>query len=225
MEFLDWDLIDYDQAMKRQLALVDAVAGGTAADAVILCRHPAVVTLGRNTKKDEVAGWTGAIREVSRGGRATYHGPSQIVIYPILDLKRNRAAVRSRDLHGYMRAMEQAVCSSLREIGIQDAEARRPDSDDLSLTGVWVGKRKIASIGIAVRKWVVYHGCAVNIEKDPQAFVGIRPCGFQSSVMTSVEELLGRPYRPEMTQALIRNLRSSFSIDAVDSANRADNVK
>lgn len=214
MNFVDWDLINYGLATDRQHELVEEVALG-GPEMIVFCRHPSIVTLGRATEPHDLLGWKGDTVETSRGGRATYHGPGQIVIYPILDLK-----TRGRDLHGYLRKLETAVSQALHDIGILGAEARTVQVRKLSLTGVWVGSKKIASIGIAVRKWVTYHGCAINFEKDPLAFQGISPCGFQSSIMTSVEEILGDAspgLRDQLKAALTRQLRSEFEQPEVDS--------
>jgi lipoyl(octanoyl) transferase len=209
LNFADWDLIHYNLATERQYELVEEVALG-APEMVVFCRHPSVVTLGRATEPGDVTGWTGETAETSRGGRATYHGPGQIVIYPILDLKK-----RERDLHGYLRGLESAVSRALHQIGILGAEARTVLVDELSFTGVWVGDKKIASIGIAVRKWVTYHGCAINFAKDEMAFQGISPCGFQRSVMTSVEEILGETnanLRDALKSSLMEQFRLQFDL-------------
>ncbi len=191
MKLEDWGLIAYESSSLKQLSLVDAVADG-GEERVVFCTHPPVVTLGRATKPGDVAGWSGAIAETSRGGRATYHGPNQIVIYPILDLRRAHVRFGARDIHAYLRTLESATVAALRECGLGGAEARTTKMGEDSLTGVWIGEKKIASIGIAVRKWVTYHGVAVNIAHDPSAHQGIRPCGFTSNVMTSLEAELGR---------------------------------
>src|SRR6185437_5547955 len=149
MNFVDWGLIEYTEAANRQLELVDQVVAGNA-DTLVFCSHPPVVTTGRATKPQDLAGWRGEIIEVSRGGRATYHGPSQIVVYPILNLNRDRSAFRARDLHGYMRALEAAIVQTLSDFGIKaqgsaatapsavDAAAQLLDRDGVSRTGVWV---------------------------------------------------------------------------------------
>lgn len=188
MKIEDWGLIEYQSAVERQLAAVEAVSGG-AEELIVLCNHPPVVTLGRGSTPEDLIGWRGATVETSRGGRATYHGPSQIVIYPIVDLRR---AQPERDVHVFLRKLEDASVMCLRETGLPDVEVRTAKVGELSLTGVWRGPKKIASIGIAVRKWVTYHGVAINVLSDPSAFQGIRPCGFQTGVMTSVEAELGR---------------------------------
>jgi|SRR5665213_884074 len=190
MKIEDWGLIDYGSAVSKQLALLEMVNEGED-DTLVFCQHPAVVTLGRGSVPEETADWHGAVFESSRGGRATYHGPNQLVIYPVLDLTRSRS-FRSRDVHAYLRALESATVTAIREMGLVGAEARTSVIGELSLTGVWAGEYKIASLGIAVRKWITYHGVAVNVLNDPSAFVGIRPCGFAPSVMTSLEASLGR---------------------------------
>jgi lipoate-protein ligase B len=197
----DWGLIDYESSTAKQYECVERVGDG-AEDCVVLCSHPPVVTLGRGAVPEDLQGWAGTTIETSRGGRATYHGPNQVVIYPILDLKRERAAFRSRDVHAYLRALEEATVAALREMGLPRAEARTSKIGEISLTGVWVGEKKIASIGIAVRKWVSYHGVAVNLLADPQAFRGIRPCGFNADVMTSLEAELGRNLKMDDTKRI-----------------------
>lgn len=192
MRVEDWGLIDYELSSARQLERVDEIAGG-ADERLVICSHPPVVTLGRASQPDDLKGWTGPIFSSSRGGRATYHGPNQIVLYPMVDLRRVRADLPERDVHAYLRILEEVAVVALRELGLGQAEARTTEAGDLSLTGVWVGPKKIASIGIAVRKWITYHGIAVNILKDERAFQGINPCGFTANVMTSLEEEIGGP--------------------------------
>lgn len=190
MKLENWGLTDYGPSVERQLAAVEDVAAG-GIERLVLCTHPPVVTLGRATVADDFDGWTGATHESSRGGRATYHGPNQAVIYPILDLRKPHANFGARDIHAYLRALEAAVVGGLGELGLRGAEARTTEAGGISLTGVWIGERKIASIGIAVRKWVTYHGVAINLTEDANAFRGIRPCGFSADVMTTVERELG----------------------------------
>lgn len=205
----NWGLVPYEEANRRQLLAVDEVAEG-ASERLIVCSHPPVVTLGRATPKEDVAGWNGDTFESSRGGRATYHGPNQIVIYPILDLRRSHPGIPERDIHAYLRALERATVAALRECGLRGCEARTAEVGGVSLTGVWTGTKKIASIGIAVRKWVTYHGVAINIFHDPHAFKGIQPCGFAPDVMTSLEARLRRPVDGESVREIFtqRFLRS-----------------
>lgn len=178
MNFIDWGLIDYQEALDKQLELCHLVSENEAQECIIFCTHPPVVTLGRKTQSGDLTDWSGQIIEVQRGGRATYHGPSQVIAYPILDLNK-----RSRDLHKFIRNIEEVVIQTLKHF---DVNASRQEGN----TGVWVGEKKIASIGIAVKKWVTYHGVAINIDHDPDAFKGLQPCGFSSETMISLEELI-----------------------------------
>lgn len=202
----DWGLVGYQEALKRQEDLVGLVHQELARETLVVCSHPAVVTLGRGTKPGDVNGWSGEIVEINRGGRATYHGPSQVVMYPILDL-----TPRNRDLHRYMRHLEEAIVAALAEFGIpatgRSRQASSPGEEAVEATGVWVGARKIASIGIGVRKWVTFHGLALNVDHDPSAFQGLRPCGFSPETMISMEEIMGaKPSRSSVQSALIREL-------------------
>lgn len=187
----DWGLIDYETSVLKQLEYVEAVSEG-AEECIVFCTHPPVVTLGRGSVPEDLTGWDGDTYESTRGGRATYHGPNQLVIYPILNLKAPRGKFKDHDVHAYLRALEGATVSAIREAGLLEAEVRTSKIGDISLTGVWINDHKVASIGIAVRKWVSYHGVAINVLNDPAAFRGIRPCGFEASVMTSLERALGR---------------------------------
>ena len=155
-------------------------------DMLLLVEHEPVVTLGRGTRASSLPVSPAALErrglevfEVERGGDVTWHGPGQLVGYPILDLEAQRA-----DLHWYLRRLESAVVNALARLGVA-AGARE------GLTGVWTGERKIASIGIHVRRWVTYHGFALNVITDPAAFDSIVPCGLHGVEMTSVVRELG----------------------------------
>lgn len=204
----DWGLIDYASALQRQLDLVDLVSRELARETLVFCAHPPVVTLGRGTRPGDVFGWKGETVEINRGGRATYHGPNQIVAYPILDLNQ-----RGRDLHLYMRKLEDAIVATLAEFGVtatgKSLQTAEGDEAPVEATGVWVGSRKIASIGIGVRRWVSFHGLALNIENDPNAFQGLKPCGFTTETMVSLEEILGaKPSREAVQETLKQKLFS-----------------
>ncbi|MEQ1723030.1 MAG: lipoyl(octanoyl) transferase LipB [Pseudobdellovibrio sp.] len=190
----DWGLIDYQEALNKQLELVETVSQEQNHPGfLIFCTHPHIVTTGRQTKSEDIFAWKGPIIEVSRGGRATYHGPSQLVIYPILNLKDGRAGRGPQEIRGYIRAFEKAIVETLKEYGIEGigkTPQKLPGQDtETDETGVWVGRQKIASLGIAVKKWVTFHGAAINLDYDPEAFQGLNPCGFTSSTMTSLETL------------------------------------
>lgn len=214
MKLLDLGLIPYQTALETQLDSVSKVSSGEIKERVLLCSHPPVVTLGRSSaSQTDLESWSGETVEVSRGGRATYHGPNQQLIYPILDLTRTRNKVPARDVHAYLRSLENLVIDCLKAFDLK-SEARtisieQEGEKPLSLTGVWVGERKIASIGVAVKKWVTYHGVALNVEEDPQAFSGIRPCGFQRDIMTSMEKELGQaPSRKELVSQIEKQVTS-----------------
>jgi len=169
--------VPYDEALAWQRALARArIAGTLDHDVLLLLEHPPVVTLGRAARDTHLLDPRGIdVVEVERGGDVTYHGPGQLVGYPILDLTQHRP-----DLHWYLRTLEQALLHALHTLHIP-AE-RRP-----GYTGVWTGGRKIASIGVHVKQWVTWHGFALNVTTDLSQFERIIPCGIPGVAMTSVE--------------------------------------
>lgn len=197
MIFEDWGLIDYQQALDKQLEYVEKVAADDNHPGfLIFCSHPPVVTTGRQSTPEDIFAWKGPVIEISRGGKATYHGPSQVVVYPILNLKKPRLGRGPQEIRGYLRALEQAIVETLAVYRI-DAIGRTPQKIPGQIaatdeTGVWIGDRKIASLGIAVKKWITYHGAAINVFYDPEAFIGMNPCGFKASTMLSLEQLLNK---------------------------------
>jgi lipoyl(octanoyl) transferase len=196
-QILDWGLIDYQQALDQQLQLVEEVITNPDHQGyIVFCSHPHVVTTGRQTKPEDIFAWPGPVVEISRGGRATYHGPSQVMVYPILNLKNPRAGRGAQEIRGYLRDLEKAIVETLKEFGIEavgKTPQKKLDTDaETDETGVWVGRQKIASLGIAVKRWVTYHGAAINLDYDPEAFQGLNPCGFTSSTMTCVETVLSK---------------------------------
>lgn len=210
--FQDWGLIDYQSALDQQLECLETLSLDPEHPGfLIFCSHPPVVTVGRQTQPDDIFSWSGPVIEISRGGRATYHGPSQLVVYPILNLKTGRKERGPQEVRGYLRAFEQAIVETLNDYQIpavgktpQKLADKDSESDE---TGVWVGTKKIASLGIAVKKWITFHGAAINLDHDPEAFKGLNPCGFKSDTMISVEKLLGKKTdRQEFTEKLALNL-------------------
>ena len=197
MIFEDWGLIPYQSALEKQLQYVEVISNNPDhAGFLIFCTHPPVVTTGRQTQPEDIFSWHGDVIEISRGGRATYHGPSQLVVYPILNLKNPRANRGSQEIRGYLRALEECIVLTLKKFGIE-AVGRTPhkkpgQKTETDETGVWIGSQKIASLGIAVKNWITYHGAAINLTFDPTAFKGLNPCGFKSETMVSVETLLGK---------------------------------
>lgn len=202
LNYEDWGLIDYEKALRQQLEKVDQVSGSQSENFgfLIFCSHPAVVTLGRKTQPGDVFGWQGPVIEISRGGRATYHGPSQLVVYPILKIN---------DIGKYLRSMEGAIIDILKDYDIEAVGKtfqKKPNSDDATEeTGVWVGRQKIASLGIGVKKWVTYHGAAINLDEDPLAFTGMKPCGFNSETMVSLEKLTGQKINRQNFSEKLKN--------------------
>jgi lipoyl(octanoyl) transferase len=183
----DLGLRSYAEVLETQRELRrKRIAGEITEDVLLLVEHPPVVTLGRGTRAaslpfppEELARRGVEVFEVERGGDVTFHGPGQLVGYPILDLRQHRA-----DLHWYLRSLEDVLIQALGQL---DIEADR----NPGLTGVWTAGRKIASIGIHVKQWVTLHGFALNVTTNLDPFDLIVPCGIKQVVMTSVaEELL-----------------------------------
>ena len=178
LEIIEAGLVPYSDALEWQRQLADdRITGQLAHDVLLLLEHPPVVTLGRNSHAAHLLRSSGIdVFEVERGGDVTYHGPGQLVGYPILDLSGYK-----QDLHWYLRTLEQALIDAL---GMLDIPAER----NAGLTGVWTRGRKIASIGIHVKQWVTWHGFALNVSTDLAHFDRIVPCGIQGVEMTSVEK-------------------------------------
>ncbi len=203
MMFEDWGLTPYAQATEKQLKLVDEISSG-AGERIIFCTHPPVITLGRASVENEVSGWNGDVVHVSRGGKATYHGPNQLVVYPLIDLKKERAKIPVRDVGAYLRELENWSIRALQSLDLTAHAISTPKGEEKIYTGVWIGEHKVASIGIAVKKWITYHGLAINLEPDQNAFRGINPCGFKREVMSDLSSESGAPISyQEMKDAFI----------------------
>jgi len=187
LRVLDLGVCEYGEVWQRQLALVAARQRDEIPDTLLLVEHPHVITLGRAARRANVLPAAGDVPlfEIERGGDVTYHGPGQLVGYPIIQL---RADAGERDLHRYMRNLEELLIRTVAELGL--TAGRKP-----AWTGVWVdgGQRKLASLGVAVKRWVTLHGFALNVSTDLARFAAINPCGLDAAVMTSVSECLGRP--------------------------------
>lgn len=179
--------VPYAEALELQRQIArDRISGTLPQDVLLLLEHPPVVTLGRTSKEKHLIASAEFLQskgvelfEVERGGDVTFHGPGQLVGYPIIDLKRHRL-----DLHWYLRKVEEALINTLADYGIP-AE-RKP-----SFTGVWTRGKKIASIGVHARDWVTWHGFALNVTTDLSYFDLIVPCGIDGVVMTSLARELG----------------------------------
>jgi lipoyl(octanoyl) transferase len=194
--------VPYREAWELQRSLAGAVSQGAIPDTVLFLEHPPVVTLGRRTDEEaELHVPTDAdveVVETNRGGKSTYHGPGQLVCYPILDLKRH-----GRDVKEYVRRLEEAI---IRTVAPYDLMGERIDG----LTGVWLSRppRKLASIGVHVSRWVTTHGYALNVDLDPAPFTEwITACGLEDAMFTTLARELDRPVsvddvRPHAVAAL-----------------------
>jgi lipoyl(octanoyl) transferase len=202
--------VPYREAWDLQRSLAAAVSQGAIPDTVVLLEHPPVITLGRRAEEGELHVPEGAdveIVETDRGGKSTFHGPGQLVCYPILDLTRH-----GQDVKRYCRDLEEALIRTLGAVGV---EATRLDG----LTGIWVERppRKIASIGVHISKWVTTHGYALNVDLDPAPFTHwITACGLADTSFTTVAQELGRPItvdevRPHAAAALEEVFGLTFS--------------
>ena len=180
-------VVEYQAAWDLQRSLAAGVSQGAIPDTVLFLEHPPTITLGRRTEEDEVHvpdDAEVAVVETDRGGRSTYHGPGQLVCYPILDLKRH-----GKDVKKFCRDLEESI---IRTLAAFDIEGSRLEG----LTGVWLQRppRKIASIGVHLSRWISTHGYALNVDLDPSPFTDwITACGLDDAAFTSMAQELGRP--------------------------------
>jgi lipoate-protein ligase B len=215
-------VMDYARALDFQRAVAKArIAGEVPEDVLLLLEHPPVVTLGRSAKDAHLLASPALLAargvelyEVERGGDVTFHGPGQLVGYPIVDLTRHR-----KDLHWFLRQVEESLIVALAAFGI--AAERNP-----GLTGVWTQGRKIASIGVHARDWVPWHGFALNVSTDLSYFDLMVPCGIQQVTMTSIIREIGRDVRmAEVEEEVVKAFGAVFALtpkslgaDALDAA-------
>ncbi len=186
IETIEWGRTEYAAALERQKERLQARSAGRVADALIFTEHDPVFTTGLRKdaaqhllwSKDELRERGIAFHASNRGGDITYHGPGQIVGYPILSLDHRR------DLHAYLRDLESILIATLADYGLQ--AGRREGK-----TGIWIETRKICALGVAVKKWVTYHGFALNLDPDLTHFDGIVPCGITDGTVTSLKAELG----------------------------------
>ncbi len=202
---IDLGTKEYGEVWKMQADMVAARQCDEIVDTLLLVEHPHVITLGRGSHRENlIAPGDVPIFEVERGGDVTYHGPGQLVGYLIFQLRDGE-----RDLHLFLRRMEQALVLTLDDFGIAAAKA-------VGQTGVWTGDgaRKVASMGIAVKRWVTMHGFALNVSTDLARFSVIAPCGFDAGVMASMQSLTGQGSSiTDVKQRLIVHLGAVFGRD------------
>jgi lipoyl(octanoyl) transferase len=206
-------VVEYQAGLDLQKRLVDERKRGEIGDQLLLLEHPDVITLGVKTRSDRshvlespeaLAAKGVALFETGRGGDVTYHGPGQLVGYPIFDLKPDRC-----DVHRYVRDLEEALIGAVAAFGI---DARRVPG----LTGIWVGapggESKLAAIGVRISRWVTSHGFALNVTTDLSRFGLIIPCGISDRGVSSMERLLGRVVpMAEVEEAVIRSFAAVFA--------------
>ena len=201
-------IVGYEEALALQQRLVEDRKAGRIGDQLLLLEHPAVITLGVRTRSDRshvlatpeaLAARGVGVYETGRGGDVTYHGPGQLVGYPIIDLKPDRC-----DVHRYVRDLEEGLIRAVAEFGI--SAARVP-----GLTGIWVGDAKLAAIGVRISRWVTSHGFALNVNTDLSNFQLIVPCGITDKDVTSMERLLGHSMEmDEVCDAVARAVQHVF---------------
>lgn len=226
--FFDLGLIDYQKAWDYQTSLFDAILDvklhnrnfpddqRPTANHLIFCEHPHVFTQGRNgddqnllTPKDELSSINASYYHINRGGDITYHGPGQLVVYPVLDLENFFT-----DIHQYMRTLEESVIRTMAEFGLHGERIK-------GLTGVWLDAgskqpRKICALGVKSSRWVTMHGLAFNVSPDLNYFKYIVPCGIEDKGVTSLEKETGKPVAIEAVKtALRRNLEGLFGMAPV----------
>jgi lipoyl(octanoyl) transferase len=211
--------VPYAEGLELQRAAAAAVADGSAPDTVLLLEHTPVITLGRRTGEGELHVPHDAeveIFETDRGGKSTYHGPGQLVCYPIFDLTRH-----GQDVKRYCRDLEEALIRTLSPLGVAATRIE-------GLTGIWLERppRKIASIGIHISKWVTTHGYALNVDLDPAPFTQwITACGLEDAAFTTVARELGRPVSvDEVRPHAVAALEEVFSL-RLDAAPAASPVQ
>lgn len=205
-------VVDYDTAVELQRSLVEERRSGAIGDTLLLLEHPPVITLGVRTRgqtsnivasADALAATGVVVRESGRGGDVTYHGPGQLVGYPIFDLRPDRC-----DVHQYVRDLESALIAAVLEFGVYAGRVH-------GLTGVWTGptgrEDKLAAIGIRISRWITSHGFALNVSANLAHFDLIVPCGIRDRGVTSLEKLLGRPVpMKDVEAAVVRGLEAVF---------------
>ncbi|MCC3144326.1 lipoyl(octanoyl) transferase LipB [Halanaerobium sp. Z-7514] len=205
-------ILEHQKAYQLQLEMLKKRIANQIEDTLLIVEHPPVYTIGTSGSRENIRVSSDFLNEAgikvyetNRGGDITYHGPGQIVIYPILNLKNHK-----KDLHWLLRSYEEVFIKLLKDFAI---DAQRIDG----LTGVWVGNEKITAIGVAVRRWVSYHGCAFNLSPNLEHFSYIVPCGITDKGVTSLEKLLGRKVETDQViELLIKNFKEVFAMEVIN---------
>lgn len=211
LKYCDLGFIDYDKAWRFQKAIFEKRLKGEIEDVLLLLEHPNTYTLGKVAKKEHLVGSEEYLKEnkfsiydIDRGGDITYHGPGQIVGYPIIDLNNWK-----KDTHLYLRSLEETIMLTCKDYGL-DTERNE------KYTGVWIKDRKIAAIGIKVSRWITMHGFAFNINTDLKHFNGIIPCGIKDKDVTSLQKEFNRIFEiSEVKSLLVKHFSEIFRYDDI----------
>lgn len=220
--YYDLGIIDYKGAWDLQRNIFDLRFQNKINDILLLLEHPHTYTLGKTADRKNLVGDKNYLEEnkisvydIDRGGDITYHGPGQIVGYPILDLNNWET-----DAHKYLRALEEVLIKTCADYGLQASRKEK-------YTGVWIGERKIAAIGIKISRWITMHGFAFNVNTDLSLFNGIIPCGIQDKEVTSLQKELGEKIEVNKVKVkILQNMLHHFSYSEVekwDSVRLVDN--
>ena len=210
-------VVDYGDALHLQHGRVAQRKSGAIPDTLLLLQHPHVYTLGRNAKanhlllsREHLAELGAQVFETDRGGDITYHGPGQLVGYPIIDLTQHR-----RDIAWYMRSLEEVFIRVAADFGIQTGRSS-------GLAGVWVGDNKLVAMGVHISRWITSHGFAFNVNADLHYFDWIVPCGLTDKGVTSLNKLLGRAaYTEDVAERVVEHFGAIFGFEMVEAPLRS----
>ncbi len=221
IKYCDLGFIDYDKAWRLQKAIFDKRLKGEIEDIFLLLEHPNTYTLGKVAKREHLVGSEDYLKEnnfsvydIDRGGDITYHGPGQIVGYPIINLTDWK-----QDTHLYLRSLEETIIQTCREYGLETGRKEE-------YTGVWIEERKIAAIGIKVSRWITMHGFAFNINTNLDFFNGIIPCGIKDKEVTSLQREFKRIFEiSEVKSLLLKHFAEIFRYDVIQRTDAEDLLK
>lgn len=211
LTFIDLGLVNFEEAWRLQKKIVAQKKHGTRQDVLIFCEHNPVITLGRRASKENILAEETELKvkgvelfEIDRGGDVTFHGPGQLIAYPVFSLKKDR------DIHLFMDKLEKVVIETLLFYNIKASVKKET-------RGVWVEDKKICSLGVGFSGWVSYHGIAVNINNDLSSFKYIKPCGLGAEVMTNLSQLLDETQdADEFKKILLEEFIKIFCYNFID---------
>lgn len=221
LQILDAGLLEYHTAWKLQRKIFDGVVNGSLQDTLLLLEHPHTYTLGKTADRSNLiandiylADKKISVVDIDRGGDITYHGPGQLVGYPIIDLKKWKM-----DSHKYLRALEEVLIGFCNEYSLNAGRIE-------GLTGVWINQRKIAAIGIKISRWVTMHGFALNISPDLNYFGGIIPCGIKDKDVTSLEKETGLTHEMKpVKEKIVKIFSAVFEYDSISTSDTIINTE